>query len=391
MLSLRAMRLNIWAGLQSATPQEIADGLAFYPGAHGLCRLFAHLYPDLGLCSCHVAGIYAALSPMNTWDANVANVLDVLRYRAAIVEHNRGSLPFKTTPLSVNTTDTNRNKALAIARGAHPLSILRGDKVRAFYRAIADPSDTTPIPVDRHLINLALGTIPTKAEQSTYSNDRALYARIEKVYTELGTREGLGNRLASIAWFVQRRIERTGQRPLLHPSAPLCCGKLMWSHGRQRFYCARCKSTQRPSYCLRILRTPEGWKLHTGTDGLRVWSDSKGRRCVTLPAQHPYTIPPNAQGKSPGYQRLARFLIAEELGYLPRPDEHTHHRRGLTDDSLSSLDLVHVAYHGQIHASAVYVARDEQGRFKPLNPPEGIYDWPRRGAILGNAARTDRA
>jgi hypothetical protein len=379
MLSLRAMRLNIWAGLQSATPQEIADGLAFYPGAHGLCRLFSSMHPDVS--TSHIAGIYAALSPLNTWDTNVANILDVLRDWSAA---------------SVNTTDANLHKALRIRCGEDPDKVLVGRKVRAFYRAIADPDDTRPIAVDRHLINLALDIVPSKSEQSTLANDTKLYTRVERVYTELGIREGLGNRLASIAWFVQRRIERTGQRPLLHPSAPLCCGKLMWSHGRLKsgtrtFYCSRCKSTQRPAHCLRIVRTPYGWKLHTGTEGLRVWSDSKGRRCVTLPAAHPYTIPPNAQGKSPGYQRLARFLIAEELGYLPRPDEHTHHRRGLTDDSLSSLDLVHVSYHGQIHASAVYVARDEQGRFKPLNPPEGIYDWPRRGAILGNAARTDCA
>lgn len=390
--SLLCMRRNIWRGLQSASDQEISDGLAFYPGAHGLCEFFSRLYPHLGLCSCHIAGIYAALSPMNTWDTNVANVLDVLRYRS-MVESNRGCLPSHAPVLKVNTTHINKLKALRIAQGAHPLSVLRGDKVLAFYRAIADPSDTSSIPVDRHLINLALGTIPNKRAQADLAHDRTLYSRIERVYTELGARESIGNRVASIAWFVQRRIERTGQVPILHPDAPVCCGKLMWSHGRLRsgkrtFYCSSCKSTQRPTRCLRIVRTPEGWKLQHGTEGLRVWTDSKGRRCVTLPAQHPYTIPPSAHGKSPGYQRLARFLIAEQLGHLPRSDEHTHHRNGLTDDSPSSLDLVAVAFHGQIHASAAFVARDEMGRFKPLDPPEGFYDWPRRGAVLGNAART---
>lgn len=42
------LRRNIWRGVLCATDQEIHEGLSFYPGAHGLCRLFASIFigPD---------------------------------------------------------------------------------------------------------------------------------------------------------------------------------------------------------------------------------------------------------------------------------------------------------------------------------------------------------
>lgn len=365
--SLRSMRLRIWRALLSASDQEVADGLSFYPGAHGLCRLFSLLHPPL--TPQHVAGIYAALSPMNTWDTNVANILDVLR-------------DWSSAP--VNTTDSNLHKALRIRCGEDPEGVLSGRKVRAFYHAVAYPDNSSPVAVDRHLINLALGIVPDKPTQAAMANDSTLYSRVESVYLDLGKREGLGNRLASIAWFVQRRVERTGQIPLLHPGSPVCCGRPMWSHGSARFYCPSCRSTSRPEHCLRLRRTPScSWSLEYGTEGLRVWRDSKGRACVTLPKQHPYS-------NSAGYQRLARFLIAEEIGRLPHTAEHTHHKnRKLWDDRIENLSLLSVEYHGQIHASAICVGRGEDGRFCELEEPESSpFAWPRYGAVLGNQAAT---
>lgn len=206
-------------------------------------------------------------------------------------------------------------------------------------------------------------------------------------------------------------------------SRPVCCGRPMWGHGKlkarsrragsptcealpetsaeksavapvriggtggtslqRRWYCPRCGSTSIPAYCLRLVRTRSGWERRYSTEGLKIWRDEKGRACLTLPKLHPYS-------NSAGYQRLARFLIAEELGYLPPPSQHTHHRRGLLDDSLDALELLDTQYHGRVHASALYVARAVDGRFISIEDPGehgGVFDWPRRGAVLGNAAR----
>lgn len=370
------MRSRIWSVLQLATHQEISDGLAFYPGAHGLCRLFTPLN-HTPITVSHVAGIYAALSPMNTWDTNVANIYDILRHG---------------TRARVNTTNINRDKAIRISLGEDPDQVLGGRKVRSFWRAIADPTNTHPVAIDRHLINCALGLVnPTKREQGDLAHDQTLYSRVEAVYHDLGRREGIGNRLASVAWFVQRRLSRTGQRAIhrhdgdLPPIGPVCCNRSMHGHGH-RFRCPICRSTVIPVYTHRLARTPLGWRVTWSTDGLPIWYDDKNRACITLHPRHPYA-------NSAGYQRLARFLIAEDLGYLPRPDEHTHHTNGdLTDDRIDNLELVAVAYHGRIHASAAFVGRGEDGRFRERDPSEpppvgGLVDWPRCGAVLGNRVK----
>lgn len=168
----RSLKRNIWRGLLCASDQEIHEGMHFYEGAYGLCRFFSRAHPDVS--PSQVAGIYSALSPMNTWDTNVSNILEVLR---------------DGTAASVNTTDINLHKALQIRVGAAPLDVLQGRKVRAFYRAISEPEDTTHVPVDRHLINLALGVFPDKNMQSRLASDRDIYTGVENAYLDLGRRE----------------------------------------------------------------------------------------------------------------------------------------------------------------------------------------------------------
>ena len=130
------------------------------------------------------------------------------------------------------------------------------------------------------------------------------------------------------------------------------------------------------------------WIETLSTKGLKVWRDEKGRACVTLGRQHPYA-------NSAGYQRVARFLIAEELGYMPNSMDHTHHKdRDKRNDSLDNLELINTAYHGQIHASGVCVGRGVDGRFVSLEYESADGEiaefwWPRRGAILGTEALGD--
>lgn len=192
----QAMAERIERALSCASDQELRDGLDFYPGAHGLCRAFSRFHPHLFISAESVAGIYAALSPMNGWESNVANVLDVLRFGA---------------DARVNTSRPNLVKAVAIRNGGLPLEVLRGRKVTAFWRGIAFPDDLSALPIDRHLINLALGLAPDKNVQSRLASDPAIYHAVEEVYGALGDKHGMGNRLASIAWFVQRRLSRDFQ------------------------------------------------------------------------------------------------------------------------------------------------------------------------------------
>lgn len=352
--SLRSLRSNIWRGLCCATDQEIHDGISFYPGAHGLCHLLslALSSPSRTITPSQIAGMYAALSPMNNWESNVANIMDLIRDPAA----------------SVNTTHINRDKALHILHGASPLSVLGGRKVSAFFRAIDDPTDTSPIPVDRHLINLALGIAPDKQTQSQLASDRELYSRIEGVYRDLGAREGMGNRLSSISWFVQRRISRTGQSPLLHPS--LVCASCsspspLLSHGTgkgRRLRCSQCGRT-------RAFYPPTPAKGKKGIDSILYDFDLpitpsqlaiySSRPLIYLGKTHPYAT-------GGGRNWLARYVVMYRTQEKLRKDEHVHHRNGEKLDCRSTnLKVLLAMDHGRLHArkQLLYMLRDRLGRW----------------------------
>jgi hypothetical protein len=133
-------------------------------------------------------------------------------------------------------------------------------------------------------------------------------------------------------------------------------------------------------------------------EAYRVWrqyrNDQPERLCVTLGVRHPFA-------NSAGYQRLARFVIADAIGYLPDAMTHTHHvDRNAMNDAIDNLELISAQYHGRIHASGVCVGRGRDGRFVSLEEMGEAEQqdvaretwWPRHGAIVGNQARdTQRA
>lgn len=399
------LRRNIWRGLLSASSQEIHSGMDFYPGAHGLCRLFAHSHPEaLASHPTHsarvnaVAGIYAALSPMNTWATNVANILDVLRHHF----HAR-----------VNTTHINLWKALAIMYGADPLAVLTSSKVRSFYLGISNPNDTSPIPVDRHLICLALGRkIGSNQMLRSIVGSSSILCRIHVAYSYLGKREGIGNRLASIAWFVQRRI-MSEQLPISTPpeshvhshlGAPALCPTCahnppMRPHGPARFICSTCRTTRtRRNLALGMAHRPRARRPPVAhLDGYLIHADSRGRKIIYLGKGHPLA-------NSGGWQYLSRYLCARALSRPLLPTEHAHHvtwdRTHDPDVSdpnqlhaLPHYEVVSPSYHGQLHASALTLAgfRDQAGRFVEWSPEEvmarGEYSYPRDRAVMGSEAR----
>ena len=74
------------------------------------------------------AGVIAALSPMVSWSNNERLARYALLHGRAI-----GHFP------------ANCAKANRIMYGEHPLSVLGGHKVRAFYRCILDPENPEPV------------------------------------------------------------------------------------------------------------------------------------------------------------------------------------------------------------------------------------------------------
>jgi len=362
--SLRTMRANVWAACLAASDAEIAEGMHFYDGAHGLCRAFAAAH---GTAVETVAGIYAALSPMNGWEENVANTLDVLRLGAAA---------------RVNTPEPNRVKAVRIANGEDPLAVLGGRKVRAFYRGIADPTDREPIPVDRHLIYLAVGGAKlSKNELSRAASDRVFYDRVEAVYADLGRREGIGNRLAAIAWFVQRRFAGAGgtriagQVPLppAADSRAVCCGRACQSQGARRYLCGVCGRSRLKVAPLPPPRHPLDADILLDDEDRRAFLPP-GTRVSWLAAERGKPLRPAVYvGKGhpyvnrAGMQYLARLVVMRATGERLLPSEHVHHSNGvIADCRRDNLEVWIAEEHGRFHArqQLAYMLRGrDTGRF----------------------------
>jgi len=365
MPSLRTMRLNIWRALICASDSEIIEGMSFYHGAHGLCRFFSTALTGGILSPQQIAGIYAALSPLNGWETNVSNVVDVIRYVTTGVPY-----------LGVNTPTPNEKKALCIACGEDVESIIPPHtKVYSFYRSIADPNDTSYIPVDRHLICLALCyKLGSNVALSKIVSDRQLLQRIESVYRDLGRRENLGNRLASIAWFVQRRLEG-GQSLIPHTDSPFCCGRPMQSQGQKprRFLCGVCGRSKRIPLDIANQIKPRRYKRAPvdHIDGFPVYfrSDSRcggSRKIIYLGKKHPLANPKS------GWQYVSRYLVMRELGEPLRADEHVDHIDcDKLNDRIDNFRVMVAESHGRHHVYLAELAgrRGPDGRFTKYEEP----------------------
>lgn len=150
---------NILAVFETASPAQVESGTAWYQVAHEIAREIAPTV-EMG------AGVLAALSPLLSWDRNVA-----LGRQA--FEHGEASGCLGRSCRGAN----------AIMGGAAPLDILGGLKVRSFYANILDPSDPVPVTIDRHAYDIVTGGRSDNAKRPTMG--KRLYADLSDAYREV--------------------------------------------------------------------------------------------------------------------------------------------------------------------------------------------------------------
>lgn len=100
-------------------------------------------------------GVISALSPRNPWEYNLVATDVCLR----VILAGGSASDFK-----VRTYNGNKQKAVEIAKGALPLSILSGSKTRDFYSNILNPEHPTVVVLDGHALHVALGKIAALEE-----------------------------------------------------------------------------------------------------------------------------------------------------------------------------------------------------------------------------------
>lgn len=119
-----------------------AEGAAWYREAHALATELDPADPA------RAAGVIAALSPRQSWTANVNGA------RRLYATGTAGGLV------------SNVVKAQRIALGAAPLDVLGGSKVRAFYSCIVTTGRTDQVCVDMHAHDIALGMVTDDATRT---------------------------------------------------------------------------------------------------------------------------------------------------------------------------------------------------------------------------------
>jgi hypothetical protein len=180
--SKRCYVSNILGVLESATPDQVKRGQAWYPLAR---ELAAGMHCDLS----KAAGVIAALSPQTSWDVNLR-----MARSACLGQPVRGM----------------RDKVVKVRRileGEDPLEVLPvGRKTHDFYRAIIDPDDPLCVVIDRHAHDVARGVRFGNTDRGLSSPSR--YSLFQGLYRTAAARALLTpNQIQAITWVVWK--ERT--------------------------------------------------------------------------------------------------------------------------------------------------------------------------------------
>lgn len=178
--------VRVW---EQATVSELSEGMAWYADAHALAVSLSPWNPN------EAAGVIAALSPMMGWGQNVN-----LAVRAYADGSASGAL------------FSNVKKANLIMGGERPEDVLGGDKVRAFYGCIADPSSDAVV-VDRHAFDIAVGRVTNNVSRQAlgrkgvYQSFGNAYVRAAKVISKATGMDVSPSQVQAVTWTVWRRLK----------------------------------------------------------------------------------------------------------------------------------------------------------------------------------------
>ena len=174
---------------RTATPEQIVAGAAWYEDAHEVATALA---TKNGVTLEVAAGVLAALSPLQSWGANV-NL--AARFLAAGGLH--------AGYLSVGLA-----KARAILAGADPVVTLAGDKTVNFYKSIVTRG-REGVTIDRHAWSLAVnvryaeGNIPT-IKGKRYAHAVEAYKRAARILSREYGIEITPAQVQAVTWVLWR-------------------------------------------------------------------------------------------------------------------------------------------------------------------------------------------
>lgn len=177
---------NIVMCLDRATPDEIDNGVTWYPRAHDFAR---SLDNDVWRAS----GVIAALSAQKEWNLNM---------RMAQSAFNSG--------IATGNTGVQNGKAQRILDGNFNsdeiLSILNGEKTKQFASAIALSGNSDIAVIDRHAYDAAVNVFHVDATRPSIT--KKVYARVAEAYFQAAIETGYSvAELQAIVWVTWKRLK----------------------------------------------------------------------------------------------------------------------------------------------------------------------------------------
>lgn len=149
---------NITKIFRQTTTDDRIDGLSWYATAREVAATLDPADPARG------AAVLAVLSPRTSWPQNVKLAQDAYAGR------------------KVGALGANVRKAQRILDGEDPADVVTGDKVRAFWLTIVDPSDPRAVVVDRHAFDVACDEVTDDATRGRYLGRVGKYAELADLY-----------------------------------------------------------------------------------------------------------------------------------------------------------------------------------------------------------------
>ena len=194
--------LGLW--VQSNT-EDRKIGLNWYSNAYAISERIA---TELGFSVDQIAGAIAALSPNNKWERNCQDAENLARAIKAGVDIDS---------VKVCTFGSNKAKAVKILSSnvdsAEIVSILRGQKVVAFYLNIARNGDTDCPVIDGHAFNIACGTVGSLRDVPSitpkgFETLQNLYRDAAATVSAVTGETVSAGQMQAVTWVCYRRIHK---------------------------------------------------------------------------------------------------------------------------------------------------------------------------------------
>lgn len=189
---------NIIKTFNEANKQGI-DGLSWYYDAHDFAKFLSMQHIDRNFYNClehganvssnkynlltkyHVAGIIAALSPMQKWQKNKELTELFIDY----LEHGKDFSLFpymKAQIAKAQRIAQLENKSDLDSLANEIKAILSGEKTKAFFENIAFPDKAQTVTIDRHALSIALGKKLNKEQLNSHLMSKRAYEFFVECY-----------------------------------------------------------------------------------------------------------------------------------------------------------------------------------------------------------------